>query len=158
MVYKYSCKNCHKQFGQGFPPPTPPFWTMPKYTRFLLARSSPQILNMTLWFVIEVEVEIEVTSLQRLEDAIAQGKLQGVSHVCHKDFAFQHYVGNFLWVLQKWRNCNFIACVDRQYNLHKHWPFGFLKAENMVPIQRWQGFSTVINTKCKISNVYSILQ
>ena len=28
----YSLKNCHKQFGQAFRPP--PFWAMPKFTRF----------------------------------------------------------------------------------------------------------------------------
>ena len=29
----YSLKNCHKQFGQVFRLP-PPFWAMPKFTRF----------------------------------------------------------------------------------------------------------------------------
>ena len=36
----YSLKNCHKQFGQAFRPP-PPFWAMPKFTRFLLGWGFP---------------------------------------------------------------------------------------------------------------------
>ena len=35
----YSLKNCHKQFGQAFRPP-PPFWAMPKFTRFFLGGAS----------------------------------------------------------------------------------------------------------------------
>ena len=47
----YSLKNCHKQFGKGFQHP-PPFWSMPKYTQFFLARGYP--------LVILYDVEIDV--------------------------------------------------------------------------------------------------
>ena len=71
-----------------------------------------------------------------------------VSHVCHKYNRF-HFRKDWKlpFGLQKFRNCNFIAFVLHQYKLHKHGPFGFLTAQNMAPIQRWQGFTAVIDTR-----------
>ena len=41
----YSLKNCNKQFGQAFRPP-PPFWAMPKFTRFFLGWGFPKVCEL----------------------------------------------------------------------------------------------------------------
>ena len=59
----YSLKNCHKQFGQAFRPP--PFWAMPKFTRFFFGRGFPYIFHTS----------VAISQLKCLDSAVFVAKI-----------------------------------------------------------------------------------